>query len=172
MGRLVTRVRIIPALLAGGLLVAGCGRDAAPPQQAGPEAASTAAAIAAEEDQWNRDYVARNLEGLVARYAPDAVMKQPGVPPLTGRWIRKAYEAAVADPAFALTFAHDRIEVSRSGDLAYSRGHYELSQTDIRSGQPMTQYGTYLTVWRKAPHGRWQVLEDFITPGPRPRPPM
>ena len=172
MGRIVSRVRIIPALLAGGLLVAACGSGAPAQQQAGPEAANSAAAIAAEEEQWNRDYVTRNVDNLVARYAPDAVMKQPGVVPLRGGWIRTAYQAAVADPAFALTFAHERIEVSASGDLAYSRGNYEMTETNPQTGQPTTHYGTYLTVWRRQPHGRWQVAEDFITPGPRPRPPM
>jgi ketosteroid isomerase-like protein len=76
------------------------------------------------------------------------------------------------DPAFAMTFAHDRIEVARSGDIGYSRGHYQVTWTNQQTRQPTTQYGTYLTVWQKQPDGRWRVLEDFMSPGPAPRPLM
>jgi ketosteroid isomerase-like protein len=109
---------------------------------------------------------------VVGRYAPDATVKEPGSPPLSGRWIRRSLQAAVNDPAFRLTFSHDRIEVARSGDLAYSRGHYRVNLTDPASGQPTTQYGSYLTVWQKQANGRWMVIEDFMTPGPAPRPLM
>jgi ketosteroid isomerase-like protein len=154
------------------LLAAACGYQAAPQPAGGPAGAGAAAQIAAEEDAWSREYAARDLERLVDHYAPDATLKEPGAPPLTGRWIRVSLEQSVNDPAFALTFGHDRIEVARSGDLAYSRGHYRITYTDRRTGQPTTDYGTYLTVWQRQVGGRWKVLEDFITPGPRPSQPM
>jgi ketosteroid isomerase-like protein len=168
----MSRGRIAAALLAGGLLLAACGSNGAQQPNAPPVAGSPAAQIAAEEEQWNRDYVTRNIENVMSRYAPDATAKIPGAPPLTGRWIRRSIEAGLHDPAFAMTFAHDRIEVARSGELAYSRGQYHMTLTDRQSGQPKTEYGTYLTVWQKQPDGRWRVIEDFITPGPAPRPLM
>jgi uncharacterized protein (TIGR02246 family) len=168
----MSRGRIAAASVAGSLLMAGCGSGGAPPPPTRPVAGDAAAQIAAEEDQWNREYVARDLERLVAHYAPDATATQAGAPPLSGSWIRASLQAAVNDPAFAVTFTHDRIQVARSGDLAYSRGHYRLTQTDRQTGQPTTGYGTYLTVWQKQADGDWRVLEDFMTPGPAPRPPM
>jgi len=163
---------IAAALLAGGLLASSCSGDGAPQPKAGTPAANAVAAIAAEEDQWSRDYAARDLERLVAHYAPDATMAVADVPPFGGRWIRNALEGAVGDRAFAMTFAHDRIEVARSGDLGYSRGHYQLTHTDRQTGQPRTEYGTYLTVWQRQADGRWKVLEDFSVQTPRPRLPM
>ena len=131
-----------------------------------------AAQIAAEEAQWNCEYAARDLEALVAHYAPGATLKEPSSPPLTGGWIRTSLQAGTNDPAFAMTFAHDRIEIARSGDIGYSRGRYQVTWTDQQTRQPTTQYGSYLTVWQKQPDGRWRVLEDFMSPGPRPRPLM
>jgi ketosteroid isomerase-like protein len=168
----MVKARIAAALLAGALLASACGSNGAPQPKAGPEAANGVAAIAAEEEQWTRDFAAHDLERLVAHYAPDATLKISGMPPLTGSWIRRSVEAAVNDRALALSFVHDRIEVARSGDLGYSRGHYRLTQTDRRTGQPVTEYGTYLTVWQRQADGRWKALEDFNTPGPAPRPPM
>lgn len=164
--------RITAALLAGGLLVSACGSSRTPEPTAQPQTGNATAVIAAEEDQWNRDLAARDVERLVSRYAPDATVKIPGAPPLTGRWVRRSIEAGINDRAFAMTFAHDRIEVARSGDLAYSRGHYQMTLTDRQSGQPRTDYGTYLTVWQRQSDGRWKVIEDFNTPGPPPRRPM
>jgi len=168
----MSRNGIAAALLAGCLLLSGCGRGGAPQPKAPPLAGDAAAQIAGEEERWNREYAARDLERLIDHYAPDATVKLAGAPPLSGRWIRTSIETGVRDPAFAMTFAHDRILVSRSGDLAYSRGHYQLTLTDRQTRQPTTEYGTYLTVWQKQADGRWKVLEDFTTPGPRPRPPM
>jgi ketosteroid isomerase-like protein len=162
----------IAALLLAGLLASACGGNDPSQPQPGPVAADGVAAIAAEEEQWNRDFAAHDLERLVGHYAPDATTKTTGVPPLTGSWIRRSIEAAVNDHAFAMSFAHDRIYVARSGDLGYSRGHYRLTQTDRRTGQPVTEYGPYLTVWQRQADGRWKALEDFDTPGPAPRPPM
>jgi uncharacterized protein (TIGR02246 family) len=164
--------RIAAASLACALLVSGCGSSSAPQPNARPVTGDPAAQIAAEETQWNREYAARDLEHLLAHYAPDATMKLAGAPPLSGGWIRTSMATAVNDPAFAMTFAHDRIEVSHSGDLAYSRGHYQMTLTDRQTGQPTTEYGTYLTVWQRQADGRWKVIEDFTVPGPRPSPPM
>jgi ketosteroid isomerase-like protein len=163
---------IVAASLACILTVSACGRGGNPAPSQGPVIADPVAAIAAEEDQWNRDYVARDLERMVARYAPDATLKEPDTPPLSGGWIRTSLQAAVNDPAFTMTFAHDRIDVAHSGDLAYSRGHYRATWTDPQSRQLTTQFGTYLTIWRKQADGHWKVQEDFMTPGPAPRPPM
>ena len=168
----MSRGRIVAASVAGALSLSGCGSGSAPAPKAGPVIADAATAIAADEEQWNRDYAAHDLERLIAHYAPGATMKAPDLPPLTGTWVRSSFEAAMNDPAFSMTFRHDRIEVARSGDLAYSRGHYRMTWTDQQSHQPTTGYGSYLTVWQRQPDGRWKVLEDFTAPGPAPRPLM
>ena len=162
----MAKARIAAALLAGACWRRLAGAMAHRSRRRDPRPPIGVAAIAAEEEQWNRDFAAHDVERLVGHYAPDATLKISGVPPLTGSWVRRSVEAAVNDRALAMSFAHDRIEVARSGDLGYSRGHYRLTQTDRRTGQPVTEYGTYLTVWQRQADGRWKALEDFDTPGP------
>lgn len=128
--------------------------------------------IRAEEAQWNRDYAARDAVRLAGHYAEDATLMEPGAPPRAGREaIRAAIAAMVADPNFQLRFESDRIEVARSGELAYSRGHYSLRLTNAASRQPENVSGSYLTVWRQQADGSWKAVEDMIVGGPAEAPP-
>ena len=152
------------------LMVAGCSSQSGDAPQGTSRGGNAAAEIRAEEVQWNRDYAARDVDRIVDHYAPDAMIKLSGMVAFSYRSIHSAFEATVADPAFFMVFAADRIHVSRSRDFAYSRGHYRLTQTDRRTNQPTTEYGTYLTIWQRQPDNRWRVVEDFSAPGPRPVP--
>ena len=159
-------------LLAATLLAAGCQQAPSghtPEANAAADTAAIAEAIRAQEAQWNRDYAARAGAAVAAHYAPDGTLRAPGAPLAVGpEAIRAADRAMLADPAFQLEFAADRVEVAASGDLAYTRGHFTLRTTDPASRQPATIAGSYLTVWRKQADGSWKVLEDMITPGPMP----
>lgn len=152
---------IISTGLAAALL-AGC--DTA------PEKADTAAIeqqILAKEEEWNRAFANRDPEALASFFADDAAMAQPGEQLVRGKEsIRKATEAFVQDPNLTVTFRANRVEVARSGDLAYTRGQYMLTSTDPSTNQPESSRGYYLTVWKKQPDDSWKAVEDFITPGP------
>ena len=52
------------------------------------------------------------------------------------------------------------MEVSSTGDLAYSLGLYETTVNDPR-GNPLTYRGKYVVVWRKQPNGAWKVVIDI-----------
>jgi uncharacterized protein (TIGR02246 family) len=159
-------------LLAATLLAAGCQQAPsgnAAEANASADTAAIADAIRAQEAQWNRDYAARDGAAVAAHYAPDGTLAAPGAPLAVGPdAIRAADRAMLADPAFQLEFAADRVEVAASGDLAYSRGHFTLRTTDPASRRPATIAGSYLTVWQKQADGSWKVVEDMITPGPMP----
>ena len=47
------------------------------------------------------------------------------------------------------------VEVAKSGDIAYSRGTYEMTATDPQTKQPILIKGTYVTTFRKAADGSW-----------------
>jgi len=76
--------------------------------------------------------------------------------------IAKAWQQMLAQPGFALTFAPTRIEVARSGDLAYEIGDYALTAKDKR-GRPQTSKGKYVVVWAKQPDGAWKAVVDAPT---------
>jgi ketosteroid isomerase-like protein len=51
------------------------------------------------------------------------------------------------------------VEVLNSGDYALSRGPYRLEARGA-DGKPVVRWGTFNSVWRKQPDGRWQVVFD------------
>lgn len=130
-----------------------------------PPAADTSgvvAAIKADEAQWNADYKAKDIDKLAGHYAPDAELFVPGAPRARSPTdARKILAGVVSDPALSMNFASDKIEVAKSGDLAYASGHYRITQTDPKTKQVMAETGGYVTVYRKQPDGGWKAAEDI-----------
>ena len=152
------------------MTVGGC-EKAAKPQ----DSASIKAAIAADEKAWQEDLKARDLEKLASHYADDAVFATPAGPAARGSTeIRRFFANGLTDKNFQVTFASDKVDVAASGDLAYSRGHFSQQYTDPKTGQVMTQSGTYLEVFKKQDDGSWKMAEDVAVGDPstvKPVPP-
>jgi len=55
------------------------------------------------------------------------------------------------------------VEVLDSGELALTRGPYRLDTLD-GDGNPVTRWGTFNSVWRRGPDGRWRVVFDAGAP--------
>lgn len=126
-------------------------------------------AIAADEKKWNDEFHAKpkNAEALAAHYASDAYFVVPGMKHASGSGdIRKAYDNAIKDPNFDVTFSSDKVEVAESGDLAYSRGHFTEKYTDPKTKQVVTDGGSYITVYKKQSDGSWRAVEDFTAVEP------
>lgn len=138
--------------------------------QQAPAKVDTAAIVKQLKDgetRWNQAYAQRDAAALAGAYADDAALANPGAALVTGKdAIRKETAAYAADPNLRVQFASDRIQVAASGDLAYTRGHYTLTMTDLATRGAATSTGSYLTVWKKQQDGAWKAVEDFITPGP------
>lgn len=132
-----------------------------------PNTAEIEQRILAQEEQWNRAFAKRDAEALAGFFADDAAMASPGEQLVRGKQsIREAVDAFADDPNLNVSFRANRVQVARSGDLAYSRGQYMLTSTDPATNQPESSRGYYLTVWQKQADGSWKAVEDFITPGP------
>lgn len=153
------------------LALVGCDHDG----RSGHRHADTgkiAADIKAQEAQGQQDYAARNADALAGHYAADAALGSPGTPLATDAASRrKEIEGLTSDPNLKLDFASDKVQVARSGELAYSRGHFSLQMTDPATKQPTTSTGTYITVWGKQSDDSWKAVEDFIIPGPAAKTP-
>lgn len=137
----------------------------------GRVAAADVAAIEGQlksiEAQWEKDYQAHDPEKLAGHYASDGALANPGSVLATddvGR--RLEIEKVAADKNSKISFSSDRVGVAKSGELAYTRGHYSDERTDPKTGQAVTQTGSYLTVWKKQSDGSWKAVEDFVVPGP------
>jgi ketosteroid isomerase-like protein len=139
---------------------AGGNEAAAPAADTG----ATTDAIKADEKKWNEDFHAKNLDALLAHYAPDAVAVFPGAPSVTGDGLRKTYEDALKDPGFDVSFSSDKIDAS--GDLANARGHFTEKYTDPATKAVASHGGSYITVYRKQADGSWKAVEDFTAVEP------
>jgi uncharacterized protein (TIGR02246 family) len=124
-------------------------------------------AIKADEAKWNKQFAAKDQEGLVDHYADDAYFVAPGVAGTEGSTpIRQIFANASTDPAFEVHFKSDKIDVAKSGDLAYARGKFSEKYTDKATGKVMSDSGSYLTVYKKQGDGSWKAVEDFAVADP------
>jgi len=161
----------------GGLLVAvvvtaaACGNGAGSQDQA--DGSGTLAADSAQMAQFrvelieaDREFAAavrdRGLGAWLSAFTPSGMMISEGTPHAGQEGIRQAVLPWFADSLFALTWEPTLSAVSRSGDLGYTIGSYEVT-AEGDSG-PVTGSGTYLTVWRRQSDGTWKVEADIGNP--------
>ena len=130
-------------------------------------------ALKDNEAQWNQDYVTKDPEKLVAHYADNAVLMGPGMTASTGKdAIRKALKEMVSDPSLTLKFQSSRVEVAKSGDLAYTQGSYTMTMTDPMTKQAINDHGSYVTTYAKQADGSWKATADIATSELPPPPPV
>jgi uncharacterized protein (TIGR02246 family) len=121
-------------------------------------------AIQDNEAQWNQDYAAKDNNKIIAHYADDAILIVPGMPSTSGKEaIGAALKQMVSDPALSLQFHPARVEVARSGDVAYTQGAYTLTLTDPQTKQVVNDHGSYVTTYRKQPDGTWKAVADIAS---------
>jgi uncharacterized protein (TIGR02246 family) len=145
--------------LIGALLLAGCSSQATPPALPDNRAADEAALRAALE-QWVAAAQAKDAAKFASFYAEDGLLLMEGAPDARGMAALKEGTAGMmSDPNFALVFEADEVVVARSGDVAYDVGSYTLTMSDP-DGNPVTQTGHYVDVWRKNAVGEWKVAVD------------
>ena len=58
-----------------------------------------------------------------------------------------------------LDWTPDFVDVSESGDLGYTYGHYTFSAIDT-NGKTITSEGIFHTVWKKQKDGTWKFVWD------------
>ena len=123
---------------------------------------ASARAIRESEIQWARAWAAKDVEKVVSHYADDASMELSGVPIVIGKdAIRARVKKTFADRNFVLSFAPLQVEVSRSGDLAYTRGAYRVILTDPATNRPVKAIGKYVIVYQKERDGQWMAIHDI-----------
>lgn len=111
----------------------------------------------------------RNLEGIVAFYAEDALLLPAAEPAVSGKAaIRAEWKHILAIPSFESTSSLSRVEVAASGDLGYTTGTY-LAKMLGEDGKPATEPGKWVTVWKRQKDGRWLIaVETYNTDVPPP----
>jgi uncharacterized protein (TIGR02246 family) len=148
--------------LLGAVALSSCNSTTTPvpPAAVVDNRAADEAAIRAADAAWSKAAGEKDLERTVSYYADGAVLMAAGSPLTSGKdAIQKAFTQMMANPGFALSFAPSKVEVSKSGDLAYEIGDYSLTFSD-KKGKPLTTKAKYVVVWGKQADGSWKVLVD------------
>ena len=114
------------------------------------------------DDEWSKAAGAKDLEKTASFYTDDALVMPPNSPVLKGKDAARAmWKAMFAVPGFGGGWKATTVEVSKSGDLGWTTGPYEITETDA-SGKPMTDKGKYLAVWKKQADGSWKCVADMF----------
>jgi uncharacterized protein (TIGR02246 family) len=125
------------------------------------------AAIRALDAKWQKAIAAHDLAATVEGYTDDAVMMEPGVPAFVGKQaIREQWQRELSDKALALTWSVDALEMK--GDLAYTRGPYQITYTADK-GVPMDEVGKYIVIWKKVGN-QWKVASEIYNADAPPTP--
>jgi len=115
------------------------------------------------DDEWSRAAGARDVDKTISYYSDDAVVMPPNIPTLAGKEsIRTLWKSMLESPDFSGGWKPTKVEVARSGDLAYVSGTYEFNEKDER-GKPMTDKGKYLEVWKKQADRSWKCVADMFS---------
>ncbi len=148
-----------PALAGLFLLLSGCAT--APPPLADTRDADIKS-LKDLEKQWNAEWLAKDVDKVVAHYTDDAVIMSPGMPAASTADARKAMVKGLAeDAAGSLMFASNSVEVAKSGDIGTTRGTYMMSMTDPATKKKMDDHGSYVTVYKKQADGTWKAFSDI-----------
>ena len=107
----------------------------------------------------------KGADGYMSFYAEDAVELGNGSPVLLGKQTIGKTMTFLDDKNNRLTWAPVHVDVSGSGDLAYSFGNYEFRSIG-KDGKPTIEHGKYTTIWKKQKDGHWKVVLDMGNSSP------
>ena len=111
--------------------------------------------------QWSKDAGAKDLDKTVSYYAEGAIVMPPNAASATTKEaIRSAWKEMLTTPGAAISWKTTKVEVAKSGDLAYVSGTYEETKTDA-SGKPVQDRGKYVEIFKKQADGTWKVVADI-----------
>lgn len=128
-------------------------------QQKPDTSAADEAAIRTINPSWFKAFNSRDVNGVVALYADDAVVSPPGVPSARGKaaileLFTKEIEGATAA---GISFqSAGKTDAGVSGDLGWEWGTYAATDN---SGATIDK-GKYMTVYARR-DGKWHIIRDM-----------
>ena len=133
-------------------------------------AASTATDPSAAEAavrQADADWAAvgtAGVEAWMAFYSNDAIVLLPRDQLANAKeLVRQSVSHLLAHPHLAVAWHPIKVEMARSGDLAFVSGAYELRFSDPR-GTAISDRGRRIEIWRKQADGPWKCILDTWSP--------
>jgi uncharacterized protein (TIGR02246 family) len=122
--------------------------------------AADEAAVRKTDADWVNAAKSRKAEDWVAFYSDDAVLLPPNDKTVSGKdSIRKMIGEMLAAPNVVISWAPTKVEVAKSGDIAYLYGTYQMSWDDA-TGKPVSDSGKMVEIWKKQADGNWKCIVD------------
>jgi ketosteroid isomerase-like protein len=114
------------------------------------------------DKDWSTAVQKKDSAKTLSYYADGASVFPFNAPIATGKeQLLKLWTGLMAMPGFSLSFAPAKIEIAKSGDMAYDIGTFELKTTDAK-GNPNVAIGKYVVVWKKQSDKQWKVVADIF----------
>lgn len=122
----------------------------------------------AEEEMLNADIafsaMSRQVgmkKAFIEYMSSDGVLLRPHHLPIIGADAID-FLSQLSDSSYTLTWEPSGADISRSGDLGFTYGIYELKLKDT------VYQGTYVSIWKKQPDGSWKFVLDSGNEGIHP----
>ncbi|MDE1176817.1 MAG: DUF4440 domain-containing protein [Edaphobacter sp.] len=151
-----------PLLLGLSLLLVATGCQPPPPDAAAVARAQAdaEATLRQLDTDWLKTAAAKDIDGWVSFYAPDAAVLAPNEPIATDHTsIRRSVAGLLTLPSLFLTWHPTRVVISQAADMGYLYGGYTLTAKD-EHGLPFTDNGKILEIWKKQSDGKWKCVAD------------
>ena len=113
------------------------------------------------DTKWAKAAAAKDVEQTIAFYSDDAIVFPPNATSATTKdAIRNGWKEMLTSPGFVITWRPTKVQVGKSGEMAWVSGRYELKMNDA-NGKPTKDSGKYLEVWEKQTDGNWKCAADM-----------
>jgi uncharacterized protein (TIGR02246 family) len=133
-----------------------------PDAEAKPAASSVKEELAKLREQWAQELHDKQLDQVIALYAPDAAFLAPSGGCFTGQTeIRGLFKTIMDTVTSNITF--HSIVTESSGDLAYDSGDYSETLVPTKGGPDQHYKGDYLIVFRRQKDGKWLIVQQVWT---------
>ena len=113
------------------------------------------------EVKWSKTATAKDLEGTVSYYADDASLLPPNTAIQSGKTAIHGAWAGLLGSVDSIAWQPNKIEVSKSSDMAYVVGVYQMASKDAQ-GKSVLDHGKYVDVWKKQTDGSWKTVADIF----------
>jgi uncharacterized protein (TIGR02246 family) len=138
-------------------------------QQPAPKAPDTRAAdetaIRAVIDDQAKAISAWDAAKAASFYTNDVVGMAPDAPVLQGKENMQKYLESMMREKPEFSFNTVKVEVARSGDLAYNWGTGKMTAKDKKGKVTATTFKS-ASVWKKQSDGAWKMVVDTWSPDP------
>jgi len=111
--------------------------------------------------KWSNSAAAKDVEATASYYMDDASLLPPNAPIQSGKQAIHAAWAGLLGSVDSIAWQPTKVEASRSGDMAYTIGVYQMNSKDAK-GRPVADHGKYVEVWKKQADGNWKVVADIF----------